>query len=195
MTAMQSARARIAAAGLLISAPINAVGVAALTAMYAAFGLGERPIALTLGRTNDILGLVGVVLMMPAVLEIHARTGPDRPVLRGTLVVVGLGAMLAIAWLQLLLVTERLPFETQVRYVAVAYWALALWFVAGGWTAARAGVLPHGTRLGAAGALYVGQPLWAWRWARVLADAATARAGDGAPLGLEPAGGMTTGGR
>jgi hypothetical protein len=165
---------RFAGAAVLASAPVNAVGLTALIAMFVAFGLGERGAGLTLGRTNDLLGILGTALMLPAVIEIHAVTGPERSVIRGTLAVVGIAAMTAIIWLQVLLVTERLPFEVQVRYVGVAYLFLALWFVGSGWTASRAGVMRHGERLGAAGALYFGQPLWAWRWARRLLDDAAA---------------------
>lgn len=172
-------RRRFAATALLLSAPVNAVGLAALLGMFAAFGLGERTAGMTLGRTNDILGIVGTALMMPAVVEIHARTGPGRPVLRGSLAIVGFGAMVAIVWLQYLLVTERLPFETQVRLVMVAYAALAIWFIGGGSLAARAGVMPGGARLGAAATLYVGQPWWAWRWARTFLDLAAAPAAAG----------------
>ncbi|MGH2473993.1 MAG: hypothetical protein ACRDIL_01915, partial [Candidatus Limnocylindrales bacterium] len=135
---------------------------------------GERSTGMTLGRTNDILGLIGAALMMPAVVEIHALTGPDRPVLRGSLAVVGLGAMIAIAWLQYLLISERLTFEAQLPMVSLAYLAIAVWFIGGGWTAAQAGVMPRGARLGAAAALYVGQPWWAYRWGRVLLARAAA---------------------
>jgi hypothetical protein len=168
------ARRRLSAWSLLASAPINAVGVTALIAMFVAFGLGERSTGMTLGRTNDILGLVATALMMPAVFELHDLTGPDRRLLRGSLAVVGLGAMVAIVWLQTLLITERLTFEAQLPMVSVAYLAIAVWFIGGGWLAARAGVLPNGVRLGAAAALYVGQPWWAYRWGRVLLTAAAA---------------------
>lgn len=161
-------RRRVAAVALLASAPINAVGVTALIAMYIAFGIGERSTGMTLGRTNDILGLIGTALMMPAVVEIHAVTGPDRRVLRGSLAVVGLGAMVAIVWLQYLLISERLTFDAQLPMVLVAYLAIAIWFIGGGWTASQTGVMPRGGRLGIAAALYVGQPWWAYRWARVL---------------------------
>jgi hypothetical protein len=134
---------------------------------------------MSLGRTNDILGLIGTVLMMPAVVELHALTGPDRRVLRGSLAVVGFGAMVAIVWLQFLLITERMAFATQVQLVSVAYLAIATWFIGGGWIASRAGVMPHGTRLGVAASLYAGQPWWAYRWGRVLLAAAAAGLGDG----------------
>lgn len=173
-------RRRGAAVALLISAPINAAGVTALIAMYMAFGLGERSTGMSLGRTNDILGLVGTALMMPAVFEIHALTGPGRPVLRGSLAVVGLGAMIAIVWLQYLLISERLTFEAQLPMVSLAYLAIALWFVGGGWIASRVGVMSHGARQGAVAALYVGQPWWAYRWGRVLLAAAAQGLGDGA---------------
>lgn len=166
------ARRRLSAWSLLASAPINAVGVTALIAMFVAFGLGERSTGMTLGRTNDILGLVGAALMMPAVFELHDLTGPDRRLLRGSLAVVGLGAMVAIVWLQALLITERLTFEAQLPLVSIAYLSIAVWFIGGGWLASRAGVMPNGVRLGAAAALYVGQPWWAYRWGRVLLAAA-----------------------
>ena len=174
LTPTRRARRRLAAWALLASAPINAVGVTALIAMFVAFGLGERSTGMTLGRTNDILGLVGAALMMPAVIEIHALTGPGRRAVRGSLAVVGLGAMIAIVWLQFLLITERLTFDAQLPMVSIAYLAIAIWFIGGGWMAAQAGVMRHGARLGAAAALYVGQPWWAYRWGRtLLAHAAT----------------------
>lgn len=172
-------RRRVAAAALLISAPVNAVGVTALIAMFVAFGLGQQPTGMTLGRTNDILGLLGTVLMMPAVVEMYSLTGPDRRILRGSLAVVGLGAMVAIVWLQFLLITERMPFETQVQLVSVAYLAIAVWFIGGGWIASQRGVVSHGTRLGAVAALYVGQPWWAYRWGRVMLASAAAGLGAG----------------
>jgi hypothetical protein len=166
-------RRRLAAGALLASAPVNAVGLTALVAMYVGFAIGERSTAMTLGRTNDILGLVGTALMMPAVFEIYALTGPGRRTARASLAIVGLGAMVAIVWLQYLLVTERLTFEAQLPMVMLAYLALATWFVGGGWIASRAGVMHHGVRLGAAGALYFGQPWWAYRWARSLLEVST----------------------
>jgi hypothetical protein len=185
-------RRRVAAVALLVSAPINAVGVTALIAMFVAFGLGQQSTGMSLGRTNDILGLIGTVLMMPAVVELHAITGPDRRVLRGSLAVVGLGAMVAIVWLQFLLITERMSFATQIQLVSVAYLALAVWFIGGGWIASQRGVIPHGARLGAVAALYVGQPWWAYRWGRVLL--ASAAEGLGAPAGDRPVGAIEPGG-
>ncbi len=161
-------RRRLAAWALLASAPINAVGLVALIAMFVAFGVGERSAGMTFGRTNDILGLIGAALMAPAVIEIHAMTGPDRRTSRTVLAVIGLGAIAAIVWLQYLLITERLTFEQQVGPVMVAYLGIAQWFIGSGAMAARSGVMPGGAKLGAAAALYIGQPLWAYRWARRL---------------------------
>lgn len=169
-------RRRAAGGALLISAPVNAVGVTALIAMYIGFAIDERSTAMTLGRTNDILGLVGAALMAPAVIELHALTGPDRRAVRRFIAVVGLGAIAAIVWLQFLLVTERMPFEEQIGLVSIAYVAVAVWFVGGGWLASRAGIMPGGARLGAIAATYVGQPWWAYRWGRRLLELA----GDGA---------------
>lgn len=161
-------RRRIAAGALLVSAPLNAVGVTALIGMFIGFAIDERSAAMALGRTNDILGLIGAALMAPAVIEIHALTGPDRRLVGAVLAGVGLGAIAAIVWLQTLLVTGRMPFEEQVGLVSIAYVALGAWFVVGGWLASRAGVMPGGTRLGVLAATYVGQPWWAYRWGRYL---------------------------
>jgi hypothetical protein len=166
-------RRRFAAWTVLASAPINAVGVTALVAMFVGFAVGERTTALALGRTNDILGLVGTALMIPMIVEVHALSGPGRPAARTALAVVGLGAMVAIVWLQYLLVTERLTFEQQVGPVTVAYLGIAIWFIAGGWLASQSGAIPHGGRLGALAAIYFGQPWWAYRWGtRLLAAGA-----------------------
>lgn len=170
-------RIRLAAGALLASSAINAVGVVALVGMFVGFALGERSTALTLGRTNDILGLIGALLMAPAVLEIHLVAGPDRRVLRTVVAVVGIGAIAAIVVLQALLITERLTFERQIGPVMVAYLAIAAWFIIGGWAASKAGVMPNGGRLGVIAATYAGQPLWALRWARTLLAIADARRG------------------
>jgi len=164
MSGMSRLRRRAAAAALLVSIPINVVGIAALAGMYAGFGAGQRQAALALGRTNDILGIAGALLLVPAVVEIGVVTGAGRSAPRAVLVVVGIGALVAIAWLQVLLVTDRLPFEQQIGPVTVAYLVLATWFVMSGRLATRAGVIDHGVRLGVIGATYVGQPWWALRW-------------------------------
>lgn len=183
LTPVRRRRRRIAAGALLISAPINAIGVAALIAMYIGFAIGERSTAMTLGRTNDILGLVGAALMAPAVIEIHSLTGPDRRLVRGVLAVVGLGALAAIVWLQFLLVTERMPFEEQIGLVSIAYLAIAVWFVGGGWLASQVGIMPRATRLGVVAATYVGQPWWAYRWGRRLLELAGREAARRGPEG------------
>lgn len=174
-------RRRVAAAALLVSVPINVVGIVALAAMYAGFAGGAREAALAFGRINDILGIFGAALLAPAVIEIAAVSGPDRRELRAVLAVVGLGAIAAIVWLQILLVTDRIPFEEQIGPVMVAYLALAVWFVIGGWTAARAGAIEGGSRLGVIAATYVGQPWWALRWGLRLLELSAATSGADTP--------------
>jgi hypothetical protein len=72
-----------------------------------------------------------------------------------------------------MLVTRVLTFEQQIGPVSLAFLALAAWFIATGRLAARAGVFPHGTRLGVLAATYAGYPLWAFRLARALRDGGT----------------------
>jgi hypothetical protein len=184
-------RRRVAAWSVLVSAPINAVGVTALVAMYVGFAIGERSTAMALGRTNDILGLIGTALMMPMVVEVHALTGPGRPAIRTGLAIVGLGAMAAVVVLAWMLVTERLTFEQQIGPVMVGYLGIAVWFIGGGILASRSGAMPHGGRLGAIAALYFGQPWWAYRWGtRLLASVTAAEpapdALPGAPTSASP---------
>ena len=170
-------RRRVAASALLVSVPINVAGIVALAAMFAGFAAGAREAALAFGRTNDILGIFGAALLAPAVIEIAAVSGPDRRELRAVLAVVGLGAIAAIVWLQVLLVTDRIPFEQQIGPVMVAFLALTVWFVASGWTAARAGAMEGGTRLGVIASTYVGQPWWALRWGLRLLELSAASSG------------------
>lgn len=145
--------------------------------MFAGFAGGAREAAQAFGRTNDILGIFGAALLAPAVIEIAAVSGPDRRELRAVLAVVGLGAIVAIVWLQVLLVTDRIPFEQQIGPVMLAFLALAVWFVGSGWTAARAGAMQHGTRLGFIATTYVGQPWWALRWGLRLLELSAEKAG------------------
>ena len=80
----------------------------------------------------------------------------------------GSGPRGAIVVLQLLLVTGVLTFEEEIGPVSLAFLALAAWFILTGRIAARAGVVPGGTRLGVLAASYVGYPVWAFRIARTL---------------------------
>ena len=106
-------------------------------------------------------------------LVLHDRLRPTAGRAGDALLVLAIGATIAIVLLQLLLVTRVLTFEQQIGPVSLAFLALAAWFIATGRLAARAGLLPHGTRLGVLAASYAGYPLWAFRLARALRDGGT----------------------
>jgi hypothetical protein len=74
-------------------------------------------------------------------------------------------------------VTGVLTFEEEIGPVSLAFLALAAWFILTGRIAARAGVVPGGTRLGVLAASYVGYPVWAFRIAQAL-EAAPAAVGE-----------------
>jgi hypothetical protein len=160
--------AGIAPAALRASGVIGGVGIVFLVAMFAAFAAGQRSAGMALGWVNDVTGVVTLPLAVPGMVALHARLRPHAPRASGALMVIGLGAAGAISGLQLLLVTGTLTFEQEVGPVMVAFLVLAVWFVATGWLAARAGLVPRGTGLGVLAALYVGYPLWAFRIARLL---------------------------
>lgn len=170
-------RRRLAGTALLVSAPIGALSLVALIGMYAGFAVGARATALTLGRINDTLAIPTILLMAPTAIELFVLTGPERRPLRIALAAIGLGGMAWIAWFQWLLVTEQMTFEQQIGLVMVGFGGLAIWLIATGRQASRAGLMPGGTRLGILAALYVGQPWWALRWGRRLLELGSAEAG------------------
>jgi hypothetical protein len=158
----------VAASSLQVSGVIGGVGLVFLIGMFAAFAAGQQSLGMTLGFVNDVTGIVTLPLAVPAMLMLHDRLRPTAGRAGDALLLLALGATIAIAVLQVLLVTRVLPFEQQIGPVSIAFLALGAWFIATGRLAARAGILPHGTRLGVAAAAYVGYPVWAFRLARAL---------------------------
>ena len=152
---------RLAATGLRASSVTGAIGVVCLFAMYAAFGVGARSTALTVGWISDVSGIVTMPLALPGMLALLGRAGD-------ALLVLGVGSSAAISVLQLLLVGGALPFEQEIGPVTVAYLCLGAWFVLTGRMAQRDGVLSGGTRLGVLAAAFAGYPVWALRLARAL---------------------------
>lgn len=160
--------ARVAALGLGASGVMGAVGLVFLIGMFAAFAAGARSAGMALGWVNDVTGVVTLPLALPGMIALHARIRPSAGAAGDVLLVIGVGSAGAIVVLQLLLVTGALTFEEQIGPVSVAFLGLAVWFVAAGRLASKAGLIPHGAWLGALGASYVGYPVWAFRIARTL---------------------------
>ena len=158
----------VVATSLQASGVIGGVGLVFLIGMFAAFAAGQQSLGMRLGWVNDVTGIVTLPLAVPAMLVLHDRLRPTAGRTGDALLLVAIGATIAIVVLQVLLVTRVLTFEEQIGPVSIAFVALAAWFIATGRLAARADVLPHGTRLGVLAAAYVGYPLWAFRLARAL---------------------------
>lgn len=143
---------------------VAAVGVAFLGGMFAAFAVGATPVAMTLGRINDVLILVAYPLAIPGLLGLWLLVRRQAPVLSGLAVALGIASIAAISGLQALLVREVLTFSEQVGPVSLALLGFGAALVLLGAAGRSAGLLPGGVRMGLVGATYVGFPLWA-RWA------------------------------
>ena len=163
----------MAATTLQASGVIGGVGVVFLIGMFAAFAAGQQALGMRLGFINDLTGVVTLPLAVPAMLVLHDRLRPTAGRTGDALLVLAIGATIAIVVLQVLLVTRVLTFEQQIGPVSIAFLALAVWFIAAGRLAARAGLFPHGTSLGVLAATYVGYPLWAFGLARALRQGRT----------------------
>lgn len=151
---------------------VAAAGVVFLAGMFVAFGFGATPVAMTLGRINDILIMVAYPLAIPGLVGLWAVVRRRAPIRSSLAVGLGVACIAAIAVLQALLVREVLTFSEQVGPVSVAILGFGASLVLLGAAGRSVGSLPGGVRMGVVGATYVGFPLWA-RWAaRELARAA-----------------------
>jgi len=169
---------RLAAAGLRASGIIGGIGLAFLAGMFAAFAAGARSTGMTLGFINDVTGVITLPLALPGVLALHRRVRPGAGPGADALLLVGIGAGGTIVLLQGLLVGEVLTFEQTIGPVSLAFLVLGAWFILYGRVAARAGVVPGGTRLGLLAATYAGYPVWAFRLARAVENGDVTVAGE-----------------
>lgn len=161
---------RLAAACAVASAVIGAVGVVFLIGMFASFAVGGRSQGRTLGLVNDVMIIVSLALIVPAMLALRARLGPHAPWAINVATAVGLAAVAAIVVLQAMLVRGDLTLAEQIGWVSVAFIAFDAWLLVTGWVGRRSGLLPDGVRMGLIGATYVGYPAWALWAARRLAS-------------------------
>ena len=143
---------------------VAAVGVVFLGGMFVAFAVGATPVAMTLGRINDVLIMIAYPLAIPGLLGLWWLTRGQAPVRSSLAAILGIVSIGAIAGLQALLVREVLTFSEQVGPVTLALLGFGTSLVLLGAAGRSGGLLPGGVRMGLAGATYVGFPLWA-RWA------------------------------
>ena len=140
----------------------SAIGVVFLVAMFASFAVGARPAGMVFGWINDLLGVVGALLMVPVAVALHVLLRSHAPGLSRLAMLIGIGALVAISVLQALLVVGILTFEAEVGPVSIAYLVLVVWFVMTGYLGSSSGTLRHGVRMGLLAATYIGYPLWAF---------------------------------
>jgi len=150
------------------TAVVAPIGLAFLAAMYIAFAVGARSQGFTFGWINDALAVVTGLLMVPVVVAVHVLLRERAPQASRLALIVGIGANVAIATLQSLLVAGVLTFEQEIGPVLIAFLALVIWFVATGFLGSSAGVLPHGVRMSVLAATYLGYPFWAIWLGRLL---------------------------
>ena len=103
-----------------------------------------------------------------AIAAVGALLRPRHPALTWVATVVGVGALLAIVALQWLLIGGVLSFEVQVGQVSIALLIIGAWFVVTGVLGRRSRLLPRGGRMGLLAATYVGYPIWAFWFGRLL---------------------------
>lgn len=78
------------------SRTVAAIGLVFLVAMFASFAVGAKSPGLLFGWINDLLGVVGALLMLLLAVALHVLLRPHAPVLSRLAMLTGIGAMVAI---------------------------------------------------------------------------------------------------
>jgi hypothetical protein len=100
-----------------------------------------------LGTASDVVIIVQFLTFIPVALALRIWLPPTRSMRTATAAAVG--AMVAVAVLQLLLVTEVLKFDVQVVLVVATFLVIYAWVIAVSSTGHRHGTLPRAvTRFG-----------------------------------------------
>jgi hypothetical protein len=100
-----------------------------------------------LGSANDVMIIVQFLTFIPVALALRKWLPATRSMRIAT--AAGVGAMVVVAILQLLLVTELLEFDVQVLLVVATFLVVYAWVIAVSSTGHRHGTLPRSvTRFG-----------------------------------------------
>lgn len=144
-----------------VSAVVSVFGIVFLLLFFG--GVGG-----IFGTLNDIAVAIQYVLMLPIAITLHLLLRSQGPGFSLLALLVGLLGIVAVAVLQILLVTGVLPFSQQIGMVVVAFLVATAWFVMVGRLDRAGDIVPGGTVLHVLAGLYFGYPVWAYRLGRVL---------------------------
>lgn len=162
MTPRGSSLVRLASRCARASAVAALVGIGFLVGMFAAFATGAQSTGQTLGLINDTLVLAQFALVIPVVLALAAVTPVRSRVVAVLVPLLGLAGVAWVVYWQAVLVAGVVTFEEQIGPASAGFLVLAIWFVASGALASRAGLVRRGGWVGLLAATYVGFPVWAW---------------------------------
>ena len=153
---------RVAAVCAFLSGFVSIIGIVFLFAFFA--------LRAPTGRLNDMAVIVQYALRLPIAFAIYQILRPENPSLSLAALLIGVPGMLAVIVLQVLLVTDVLPFANQIVPVVIAFLVVLVWFIINGNLARPTDNLPSNMLLSVLAGLYVGYPFWAFSvWRRMRA--------------------------
>ena len=165
---MTSNHAARPSAGLIRAAAWCAYGSGIASAFGIAFLFAFFVLGAPTGRLNDIAVIVWYSMMLPIPFGLFQILRTHRPNLSMAALLIGIPGMLAVIILQLLLVTDILPFANQIVPIVVAFLVVLVWFIVNGFLGRTSEKLPGGMLLHVLAGLYIGYPIWAFSVGRRL---------------------------
>ena len=143
------------------SGAVSIFGIVSLAAFLATF-IGP------LGFLNDTAVVIQYVLMIPIVLALHQILWGFGPTLSRVALLLGIPGLLAVIVLQLLFITDVLPYAQYIVLVSAGFLVVPGWFLIVRLLGQSTDVLPRSILLHILAGLYVGYPFWAFSLARRL---------------------------
>ena len=116
---------------------------------------------------SGIASAFGIAFLF-AFFVLGAPTGRINAKLSLAALLIGIPGMFAVIILQILLVTDVLPFANQIVPVVVAFLVVLVWFIVNGFLGRTSEKLPGGMLLHVLAGLYIGYPIWAFSVGRRL---------------------------
>jgi len=120
------------------------------------------------GTLNDIAVIVQYSLMLPIAFALYQILRPFNSRLSLAALLIGVPGMIAVIILQVLLVSDVIPFSAQIVPVIIAFLVVLVWFVIVGILGRSTERVPNGMLLHVLAGLYIGYPIWAFSLGRRL---------------------------